>query len=155
MQGLHLLHIGGGLLLGAGETILLRLHILADGLHLLLGLSLGLLQHLVPLVLGFLHQLVRHPLGGHQRLSHGFFRGTVLLHLFHQHLHFALQHRVFAVKGAVILGQYVQELVHLGHIVSAKGRLGKGALRNLLRSQHSNPPKILSVVPGTGQGRAI
>ena len=145
MEGAHLLDIGGGLLLGGLQAEALGLLLPADVRQLLLGLRLGVLEDLGALLLRLLHQVVRHPLGGHQGLAHGLLGGAVLLHLVHQHLHLGLQGGVLLVQGGVVHRQHVQELVHHGHVVSAERRLGKGVLRDLLRCQHRSilPVKIV------------
>ena len=98
MEGPHLGHIGSGGGLGGGQTELLVAGLLADIGHPLLGLPFGVGEDLGLFGLRLLHQLVGHPLGGHQRLAHGVLGGAVLLYLLHQDLHLALQNGVLIVQ---------------------------------------------------------
>ena len=155
VERLQLAHIGGGGALGGGQAELFALHLLPQGLYLLPGLGLRLGQQLGLLALRVLNHLVGHPLGGEQSLTHGVLGGAVFLHLFHQHLHLALQDRVFLVKGGVVLGEHIQELIHHRHVVAPEGRLGKGVLGDLLRSHHTPFPRFSAQEGGAVSARGI
>ena len=72
-----------------------------------LGVDLRLRHHLIPLLFGFLHNGIRHPLSGEQGGPHGILGGAVFLHLLHQNLQLGLQSRVLFIKGGIIVRQLV------------------------------------------------
>ena len=136
LQLLHLPDIVGSGRLSRRQPTLLRLHLTAQLLGLVGQLILCLADDGRLLLLGLLDQIVRHALGGHEGLSHGLLGGFILLHLVHQHLHLALEHGVFVVKGTVIGGEHIQKLIHHRHVVAAEGGLCKYAFGNFLRGEH-------------------
>ena len=154
MKGAHPLHKSGGGPLGLLKAVLLGLGLPLQLLLAALGLPLHVLEDFGLLLLGLLHQILGHPLGGHQGLAHGLLGGAILLHLVHQHLHLAFQHRVFTVQRGVVRGQNVQKLVHLGHVIPPERRLLKGALGYLLRRKHSFVPSQNSMSNGGPPGAA-
>ena len=101
-----------------------------------LCLGSGLLQHPVALGLGLQKHLVGSRLGvaGGSLGLHAAL--AVLFQLAGQDTHLALEQCIFLIQRNIILGQGLQEFIHLLHIVAAEGCLGKRHLIDLLRSDH-------------------
>ena len=114
--------------------------------NLLLRSVLRFFQNLIPSGFRIPNDAVCHLLGGQKRRTHGIFRRTVFLHLFHQYLEFGFQSGVFLIKCGIVLGQLIQKSVNHTHIVTAHHRSCERMGGNFLWCQHiACVPPVLKI----------